>query len=323
MWFNGPQWLVSDQWPKQKPQVIVTNVTVPTENPEPPRTLVIDRNRYWVKRAQTDTFGTEFDNVRKKLQNDLGLSVDTNNYNIIRCGGRLQHADRYDARVCPYPASPPLPKEQVVHIRPFETTGVDFTGELTLTGTKDKNPVKAYICLFTCAATRAVHLEVTLDMSAEEFLQAFRGAPWHGGFYERMIGTMKRSLRKTLHRQKIDLQELQTVAIEIEAHLMYWRPLSTLVFLTDEELEDPSYVREILVDSDDPHSEWHIRQIVSVHPDSQGILRIVKAKCRGNTTHKTLDKLVPLELAGKEDVQRLPAPEEPIRDVRPERIAAQ
>ncbi|XP_069191440.1 uncharacterized protein [Procambarus clarkii] len=196
--------------------------------------------------------------------------------------------------------------------------------------------------------------------------------PWQGGFFERMIGTVKHSLLKTLHHQKIDLLELQTVAIEIEArvnnrplaylsddvlqceplspaHLMYGRPLSTLVFLTDEEPEDPSYIREsdlvqrfkhlsgvigrwndvwtqeyltalreyhygannpynrinlnpgdiVPVDSDGPRAKWPIGQIVSVHPDSQGILRIVKVKCQGNTTLKTLEKLVPLELAGK------------------------
>ncbi|XP_069170811.1 uncharacterized protein [Procambarus clarkii] len=80
---------------------------------------------------------------------------------------------RYDARVCPYIGPPPLPKQRVVHLRLFEATGVDYTGTLTLTGTKDKVSVKEYICLFTCDTTRAVHLEVTPNMSAEAFLQAF------------------------------------------------------------------------------------------------------------------------------------------------------
>ena len=31
-----------------------------------------------------------------------------------------------------------------------------------------------YICLFTCANTRAVHLEVVTDLTEENFLQAFR-----------------------------------------------------------------------------------------------------------------------------------------------------
>jgi len=34
--------------------------------------------------------------------------------------------------------------------------------------------VKVYICLFTCATSRAVHLEVVGDLSTETFLLAFR-----------------------------------------------------------------------------------------------------------------------------------------------------
>ena len=34
--------------------------------------------------------------------------------------------------------------------------------------------LKAYVCLSTCAVTRAVHLEVVTDMTAESFLLAFR-----------------------------------------------------------------------------------------------------------------------------------------------------
>ena len=33
---------------------------------------------------------------------------------------------------------------------------------------------KVYICLFTCAATRAVHLEVVTDLTEATFLEAFR-----------------------------------------------------------------------------------------------------------------------------------------------------
>ncbi|KZS22095.1 Uncharacterized protein APZ42_010840, partial [Daphnia magna] len=33
---------------------------------------------------------------------------------------------------------------------------------------------KSYACLFTCAVTRAVHLELTKTMSASDFLLAFR-----------------------------------------------------------------------------------------------------------------------------------------------------
>ncbi|XP_069176200.1 uncharacterized protein [Procambarus clarkii] len=42
-------------------------------------------------------------------------------------------------------------------------------------------------------------------------------APWHGGFYECMVGTVKSSFRKTIHSQKVDMKEFQTVVTEIEA----------------------------------------------------------------------------------------------------------
>ena len=40
--------------------------------------------------------------------------------------------------------------------------------------TESNDKVKVYICLFTCASTRAVHLELTIALSALSFLQAFR-----------------------------------------------------------------------------------------------------------------------------------------------------
>ena len=71
------------------------------------------------------------------------------------------------------PDPPPLPKIRLQEAPPFSATGIDFSGALHV---KDKNNVlcKAYICLFTCAATRAVHLEVVTNLTVETFLQAFR-----------------------------------------------------------------------------------------------------------------------------------------------------
>ena len=38
----------------------------------------------------------------------------------------------------------------------------------------DSGETKCYVCLFTCAVTRAVHLEVISDLTERSFLQAFR-----------------------------------------------------------------------------------------------------------------------------------------------------
>ena len=52
--------------------------------------------------------------------------------------------------------------------RPFEVTGVDFAGPL-ICKLKKNEVDKCYVVIFTCAASRAVHLELTHSQSAEEF----------------------------------------------------------------------------------------------------------------------------------------------------------
>ena len=70
------------------------------------------------------------------------------------------------------PESPPLPHARTQEGRPFEVTSVDFTGALYV---RDHgNETKAYICLFTCGLSRAIHLEVVRDLSVDTFMQAFR-----------------------------------------------------------------------------------------------------------------------------------------------------
>ena len=51
------------------------------------------------------------------------------------------------------------------------------------------------------------------------------GAPWQGGFYERMIGVVKKCLRKVLHNKRIIVDELRTLLVEIEARVNN-RPLT-------------------------------------------------------------------------------------------------
>ena len=68
------------------------------------------------------------------------------------------------------PEPPPLPSVRTKQSRPFEVTGIDFTGALHIK-TMDGSS-KVYVCLFTCGVSRAVHLEIVTDLSVETFLQA-------------------------------------------------------------------------------------------------------------------------------------------------------
>ena len=55
--------------------------------------------------------------------------------------------------------------------RQFQVTGIDYKGALSVS---DNNAIKKlYILLFTCAVTRAVHLELIHSMSEHDFLDAF------------------------------------------------------------------------------------------------------------------------------------------------------
>ena len=183
------------------------------------------------------------------------------------------------------PDPPPLPQARVQEGPPFNVTGVDFTGAMYVKNEGNPSESKVYICLFTCASTRAVHLEVVTDLSEKTFLQAFRRfaarrslprlimsdnastymsaskeleklfqsptlkailmkkgttwrfipkrAPWYGGFWERLIGMVKVSLKKVLGRAFITLTALQTIIVEVEATLND-RPLTYLSSNTED-----------------------------------------------------------------------------------------
>ena len=116
---------------------------------------------------------------------------------------------------------------------------------------------KAYICLFTCAFTRAIHLELTAGLNVETFLLAFRRftsrrglpatllsdnaktfksaskeirsitrstevshyltnqrtawkfivakAPWWGGFWERMVQSVKKMFKKNYRKGRLEV----------------------------------------------------------------------------------------------------------------------
>ena len=67
-----------------------------------------------------------------------------------------------------YPSSTPTSK---INPTTSKATGVDFTGTLYIREAVVQR--KVYISLFTCATTRAVHLEVVTDITVQTFLLAY------------------------------------------------------------------------------------------------------------------------------------------------------
>ena len=177
------------------------------------------------------------------------------------------------------PRMPPWPKERVSKSVPFQYVGLDYLGPIRV---KENGEVqKMWICLFTCLAVRAIHLELVKGLSAEQFLDCLRRyiarrgkpeviisdnapqfklvktvldqqwcnliksddvmnffsstgivwrfttamAPLQGGFYERLVGLVKQSLRKGIGRKLLYWDKLLTMLVEVEA-IINTRPLT-------------------------------------------------------------------------------------------------
>ena len=68
----------------------------------------------------------------------------------------------------------PLPRTRVgTTMRAFAKCCVDYAGPFTTKITR-RVSAERYLCLFTCSATRAVHLEMACSWSTTDFLNAFR-----------------------------------------------------------------------------------------------------------------------------------------------------
>ncbi|XP_032294718.2 uncharacterized protein [Drosophila virilis] len=68
-----------------------------------------------------------------------------------------------------------LPADRLNTSYPFMVTGVDYCGPFYYKNeVRNRPPVKCYISLFICFATKAVHLELVKDLSTTSFLNALK-----------------------------------------------------------------------------------------------------------------------------------------------------
>ncbi|XP_062714210.1 uncharacterized protein LOC134290985 [Aedes albopictus] len=68
-----------------------------------------------------------------------------------------------------------LPAARVTAARPFSRVGIDSWGPIQLQPRHRRDaPIKAYVAVFVCFATKAVHLELVANLTTAKFLQAFR-----------------------------------------------------------------------------------------------------------------------------------------------------
>ena len=71
------------------------------------------------------------------------------------------------------PLPSPLQAEQVKWVQPFSNVDVDHTGSFAIRDPQGRK-TKAYICLFVCTTTRAVHLEVVDNLTNTSFIMCLK-----------------------------------------------------------------------------------------------------------------------------------------------------
>lgn len=90
------------------------------------------------------------------------------------------------AKALPSPTTSALPTFRTEFTDPFSTTGVDFAGPMYYK-TQKKEIGKAYVVLFTCASTRAVHLRLCKDLTTNEFKRSLKEFVARRGLPKQMV----------------------------------------------------------------------------------------------------------------------------------------
>ena len=109
-------------------------------------TMMLIRQEYWVQRLRRLT---------KKV--------------ITGCYG----CKKFQVAAFANPPTASLPTDQTEGSVPFEVLGVDFAGPMAYK-LSPKKEGKAYILLFMCSLSRAIHLELLPNQTTEEFIRSLK-----------------------------------------------------------------------------------------------------------------------------------------------------
>ena len=79
---------------------------------------------------------------------------------------------RYEGPPYALPPMPSLPRDRVSKSEPSQSIGLDYLGPILVKEGRER--IKFWVCLFTCLAIRAIHLEWIRNLTASQFLCCFR-----------------------------------------------------------------------------------------------------------------------------------------------------
>ena len=142
---------------------------------------------------------------------------------------------QFNRRAYSVPESPPMPEFRVQECVPFSYVGLNYAGPLYV---KIKEVgVKVWIALFTCGVSRALHLELVLDMTTEAFLRCFKCFATRRGTPLKIISdnskTFKSANRELLQIQSDPVFKNFLPSYTFNGVSMWRRPHGGVVFLSD------------------------------------------------------------------------------------------
>lgn len=124
-----------------------------------------------------------------------------------------------------------LPTSRVTEVKCFLNCGVDYAGPvyITLGRRRGIKSQKAYICLFVCLATKALHLELASDMSTDTFLGCFKRFIARRG----PVCSISSDCGKNFIGAKAELDQIynlvqsseyiRTIGAELSSHKIEWK----------------------------------------------------------------------------------------------------
>ena len=81
------------------------------------------------------------------------------------------------------------------------------------------------------------------------------------------------------------------------------------------QIKRPKVGEVVIVERQGPQHEWPLGRIITLHPDSENIVRSVDVLCEGTISRRTIDKLVPLEICSASDDSQILSSEDQISEL--------
>ncbi|XP_060594285.1 uncharacterized protein LOC132748690 [Ruditapes philippinarum] len=199
------------------------------------------------------------------------------------------------------PDLPPFLAFRVESSPPFTVTGLDFIVALYVREETGRES-KAYVCLFTCASTRAVHIELVHDLSEDTFMQAFRRFVSRRSLPKLIISDDATTFQAASNTLK-SLLESHTLKEQLGFKGTEWLLYqnSPVVWWMSGHREQTIRVGDVVqVHEECPRIRWKLAVVDELMPGRDGLIRAAKIRTGSDHTTRPIAKLYPLEINEKE-----------------------